>query len=108
MESQEAGFPPFPTLFGNPFGVATFPRPRLLAYFKAQKQERPNPKPLDLEGVVMEVLGPKCNGRSSTLNGPPSRGDDIDGIGCQLGSKVPDIITSGLLYIFVEAPEENA
>jgi hypothetical protein len=29
-----------PTLFGNPFGIATFPRPRLLAYFKAQKQER--------------------------------------------------------------------
>ena len=58
-----------PTLFGNPFGIATFPRPRLLAYFKAQKQERPNPKPLDLKGVVMEVLGPKCNGRSSTLTG---------------------------------------
>ena len=61
-----------------------------------------------IKGVVMEVLGPKCNGRSSTLNGPPSRGDDIDGIGCQLGSKVPDIVTSGLPYLFVEAPEVNA
>ena len=50
-----------PTLFGNPFGITTFPRPRLLAYFEVQQQERPNPRPLDLEGVVMEVLGPKCN-----------------------------------------------
>ena len=50
-----------PTLFGNPFGITTFPRPRLLAYFKVQEQERPNPRPLDLKGVVMDVLGPKCN-----------------------------------------------
>ena len=56
-----------PTLFGNPFGITTFPRPRLLAYFKVQEQERPNPRPLDLEGVVTEVLGPKCNEGSSTL-----------------------------------------
>jgi hypothetical protein len=40
---------------------------RLLAYFKAQEHERPSPKPLDLKGVVMEVLGPKCNERSGTL-----------------------------------------
>ena len=61
-----------PTLLGNPFGITTFPRPRLLAYFKVQEQERPNPRPLDLKGVVMEVLGPKCNERSSTLT--PLRG----------------------------------
>jgi Putative zinc ribbon domain len=39
------------------------PRPRLLAYFK--EQERPNPRPLDLQGVATEVLSPKCNERSS-------------------------------------------
>jgi hypothetical protein len=56
-----------PTLRGHPFGITTFPRPRLLAYFKMQEHERPNPRPLDLKGVVMEVLGPKCNERSGTL-----------------------------------------
>src|SRR5450631_3850876 len=56
-----------PTLLGNPFGIATFPPPRLLAYFKMREHERPNPRPLDLKGVVMEVLGPKCNGCSGTL-----------------------------------------
>jgi hypothetical protein len=35
-----------------------------------QEQERPNPRPLDLKGVVMEVLGPKCNERSGTLRVP--------------------------------------
>ena len=56
-----------PTLLGNPFGITTFPRPRLLAYSKVRKHERPNPRQLDLKGVVTEVLGPKCNERSSTL-----------------------------------------
>jgi hypothetical protein len=56
-----------PTLFGNPFGITTFLRPRLPAYFKVQEHDRPNPGPLDLKGVVMEVLGPKCNERSGTL-----------------------------------------
>ena len=56
-----------PTLLGNPFGIITFPRPRLLAYFKVQKHARPNPRQLDLKGVVTQVLGPKCNERSSTL-----------------------------------------
>src|ERR1700722_4333582 len=41
-----------PTLFGNPFGITTFPRPRLLAFFKVQEQERPNARPLDFKGVV--------------------------------------------------------
>jgi hypothetical protein len=56
-----------PTLRGHPFGITTFPRPRLLAYFKMQEHERPNPRPLDLKGVVMEALGPKCIERSGTL-----------------------------------------
>jgi len=56
-----------PTLFGNPCGITTFPQPRLLAYFKMQDQERPNPRPLEHKGLVMEVLGPKCNGCSGTL-----------------------------------------
>jgi hypothetical protein len=56
-----------PTLFGNPCGITTFPQPRLLANFKMQDQERPNPRPLDHKGVVMEVPGPKCNGCSGTL-----------------------------------------
>jgi len=41
-----------PTLFGNRFGITTFPRPRLLAFFKVQEQERPNVRPLDIKGVV--------------------------------------------------------
>jgi hypothetical protein len=48
-----------PTLFGNPCGITTFPQPRLLAYLKMQNKERPNPRPLDHNGVVMEVSGPK-------------------------------------------------
>ena len=56
-----------PTFFGNPCGITTFPQPRLLAYFKMQDQERPNPRPLKHKGLVMEVLGPKCNGCSGTL-----------------------------------------
>jgi hypothetical protein len=77
MEMTEYGKPrsrlsTLPTLLGNPFGITTFPWPRLLAYFKVQEYERPNPRPLDLKGVVMEVLGPKCNERSSTLT--PQRG----------------------------------
>jgi len=55
------------TLFGNPCGITTFPQPRLLAYFKMQDQERPNPRPLEHKGLVMEVPGPKCNGCSGTL-----------------------------------------
>jgi hypothetical protein len=58
METKKLAFHPS-TLLGNPFGITTFPRPRLLAYFKVQEHERPNPRPLDLKGVVMEVLGPK-------------------------------------------------
>ena len=56
-----------PTLLGNPFRITTFPRPRLLAYFKLQEHGDPNTSPPALKGVVMEVLGPKCNGRSGTL-----------------------------------------
>jgi hypothetical protein len=56
-----------PTLLGNPFGITTFPRPRLLAYLKLQDQKKPESRPFDLKGAVMEVLGPKCNGCSGTL-----------------------------------------
>jgi hypothetical protein len=31
-----------PSLLGNPFGITTFPRPRLLAYFKVQELEKPS------------------------------------------------------------------
>jgi hypothetical protein len=34
------------------------------------KRDR-NSRRLDLKGVVMEVLGPKCNERSSTLTSVP-------------------------------------
>ncbi len=51
----------------SPSGDLWNSSPRLLDYFKVQEQERPNPRPLDLKGPVMEVLGPKCNERSSTL-----------------------------------------
>jgi hypothetical protein len=44
-----------PTLFGNPFGITTIPRPPLLAYFDEQQQERPNPSSLDLKGLVTDV-----------------------------------------------------
>jgi hypothetical protein len=67
MESQRSRLSTLPTLLGNPFGITIFPQPRLLAYFKVQELERPNPRPLDLKGVVMKVLGPKCNERSTTL-----------------------------------------
>jgi hypothetical protein len=30
----------FPALLGNPFGITTFPWPRLLAYFEEQQQEK--------------------------------------------------------------------
>lgn len=55
------------SLFGNPCGITTFPQPRLLAYFKVQDQERPNPRPLDFKGVVMDVLDPKCHGCSEKI-----------------------------------------
>ena len=48
-----------PTLLGNPFGITTFPRPRLLTYFKMQEHERPNARPLDLKGLVTDVSGPQ-------------------------------------------------
>jgi hypothetical protein len=34
---------------------------------RARETESKNPRPLDLKGVGMEVLGPKCNERLSTL-----------------------------------------
>jgi len=71
-----------PTLFGNPFGITTFPRPRLLAYFKVRKHERQNPRQLVLKGVVTEVFGPMCNGCSGTLT-------PLRSFGCCFCSSVP-------------------
>src|ERR1700758_3973648 len=65
---QRSRLSTLPTLFGNPFGITTFPRPRLLTYLKVQEDERPNPRPLDFKGVVMEVLGPKCNASPGTIS----------------------------------------
>ena len=39
-----------PTLLGNPFGITTFSRPRLLACFKIQEHEKPNPRPFSPQG----------------------------------------------------------
>jgi hypothetical protein len=65
--SQEAGFPCFPHSLEIPSGLPHSHGLDCWHIPKGQKQERPNPRPLDLKGVVMEVLGPKCNERSSTL-----------------------------------------
>jgi hypothetical protein len=56
-----------PLLLGNPFGITTFPRPRLLEYSKLQQPGRPESRPFDRKGVGMEVLGPRRGERSSTL-----------------------------------------
>ena len=51
VESQKAGFPPFPPSLGNPFGIPTFPQLRLLYLFQIQRQKpgegkkRPPQKP---------------------------------------------------------------
>jgi len=48
-----------PTLFGNPFGITTFPTASTAEYFKGLEQKGSNPRPLDRKAVVMEVLGSK-------------------------------------------------
>ena len=62
-----------PTLLGSPYGITTFPRPLLLAYTRDR-----NPRPLDLKGVVMEVLGPNCNS-GFMLNRPETRIERLEG-----------------------------
>src|ERR1700752_2706969 len=54
MEMTEHGKPrsrlsTVPPLLGTPFGI-TFPRPRLLGYFKMQEHERPNPRAFRPQG----------------------------------------------------------
>jgi hypothetical protein len=58
-----------PTLLGNPFGDYHIPTASTAGVFRSATAKRDrNSRPLDLKGVVMEVLGPKCNERSSTLS----------------------------------------
>jgi hypothetical protein len=47
--------------------------------FEGQEHERPNPRPLDLKEVVIEVLGPKCNGCSGTLTPEQLLGPGVAG-----------------------------
>src|SRR5258707_10714008 len=79
MESQEAGFPPFPHSLEIPSGLPHSHGLDCWHISKCKSMRDPNPRPLDLKGVVTEVLGPKCNERSSTLT--PLRGFG----GCFLG-----------------------
>jgi len=75
VESKEAGFPPFPHSLEIPSGL---PHSHGLDYWhisKVQSMRDRIPRLLDLKGVVMEVLGTKCNERSSTLTSiTPDRG----------------------------------
>jgi hypothetical protein len=67
MESQEAGFPPFPHSLEIPSGL---PHSHGLGCWHISKYKSMRDRSqglLDLKGVVTEVLGPKCNERSSTL-----------------------------------------
>jgi hypothetical protein len=69
MESQEAGFPPFPHSLEIPSGL---PHSHGLGCWHISKYKSMRDRSqglLDLKGVVTEVLGPKCNERSSTLMG---------------------------------------
>src|SRR5258707_13393090 len=67
MESQEAGFPPFPHSLEIPSGLPHSHGLDCWHISRCKSMRDRNPRPLDLKGVVMEVLGPKCNERSSTL-----------------------------------------
>jgi hypothetical protein len=56
--------PTLPTLFGNPFGIPTFPRPRRLAiclFVLPQLDHRQR------KGLVTDVSGPQRNACSGTL-----------------------------------------
>ena len=75
MEMTECGkhgkpysrFPTLPTLFGNPFGIPTFPRPRrrdigLVVLLNSDHRHR--------NGLVTDVLGPQRNVCPGTLTHP--------------------------------------
>jgi hypothetical protein len=70
MESQEAGFPPFPHSLEIPLG---FPHSNGLdcghvsKVNNKRKARKPDLRPFHRKGLVTEVPGPKCNERSSTL-----------------------------------------
>jgi hypothetical protein len=65
MESQKAGFSPFPTLFGNPSGIPTFPRPRRLdSCLLITPSTRNHGR---RKGLVTDVSGPQRNACPGTL-----------------------------------------
>ena len=61
---QEAGFPPFPHSLEIPSGL---PHSHGLDCWHISKCKRETESKAFIKGVVMEVLGPKCNGCSGTL-----------------------------------------
>src|SRR5258707_7255834 len=70
LESHKAGFPPLPTLFGNPFRIPTLPRPRRRVRClgaTAKTSHNLNSSPQLRKGLVTHVPGPKCNECSGTL-----------------------------------------
>src|ERR1700733_13978952 len=60
MESQEAGFPPFPHSHGLDCGHVS-------KVNNKRKARKPDLRPFHRKGLVTDVPGPKCNERSSTL-----------------------------------------
>src|SRR5277367_2213816 len=70
LESQEAGFPPFPHSLEIPLG---FPHSHGLdcghvsKVNNKRKARKPDLRPFHRKGLVTDVPGPKCNERSSTL-----------------------------------------
>jgi hypothetical protein len=70
MESHSAGFPPFPHSLEIPSGL---PHSHSLGDEKRYLEARaktspiPNSSPYHRKGLVTDVSGPKCNGRSGTL-----------------------------------------
>jgi hypothetical protein len=74
MESQEAGFPPFPHSLEIPLG---FPHSHGLdcghvsKVNNKRKARKPDLRPFHRKGPVTDVSGPKCNGCSGTLKSNP-------------------------------------
>ena len=70
MESQEAGFPPFPHSLEIPLG---FPHSHGLdcghvsKVNNKRKARKPDLRPFHRKGLVTDVPGPMCNGCSGTL-----------------------------------------
>ena len=72
MESQEAGFPPFPHSLEIPL---VFPHSHGLdcghvsKVNNKRKARKPDLRPFHRKGLVADVPGPKCSGCSGTLTG---------------------------------------